>query len=232
MGLSRQDPARFQPLPTALTAPVRPLSGGGSRPARTEFSRLEQFAKVRQAPPPVKFRDLERRSSAHAHSCAIQLAFDYRYRFHAHYRDDTIWCHGDGADPEQANDVPQSRGRALRLAEPLSLENQHADKQDASSRHSRTSSGSDFRIPFASGVAQRNSRFTRRPCRCVPGLYKIDSGHQGREQRERGGARYAPGGLTRCRIDKLDAELADSWPTRWSRFPARTWASGSSCSAR
>jgi GWxTD domain-containing protein len=63
------------------TAPRSMLTNGNSNnnPARLdEFSRLEQFSKV-QAPPPVKFKDLEEVVSSRI--LRNQISFDYRFDF-------------------------------------------------------------------------------------------------------------------------------------------------------
>ena len=63
------------------TAPRSMLTNGNSNnnPARMdEFSRLEQFSKV-QAPPPVKFKDLEEVVSSRI--LRNQISFDYRFDF-------------------------------------------------------------------------------------------------------------------------------------------------------
>jgi len=62
------------------TAPVglAGANGGGGLESENEFSRLEQFTKV-QAPPPVKFKDLEEVVSSRI--LRNQISFDYRYDF-------------------------------------------------------------------------------------------------------------------------------------------------------
>ena len=62
------------------TAPIGPAgsTNGGGREGNDEFSRLEQFSKV-QAPPPVKFKDLEEVVSSRI--LRNQISFDYRYDF-------------------------------------------------------------------------------------------------------------------------------------------------------
>ncbi len=54
------------------------LNGGGGLDSQNEFTRLEQFAKV-QAPPPVKFKDLEEIVSSRI--LRNQISFDYRFDF-------------------------------------------------------------------------------------------------------------------------------------------------------
>jgi GWxTD domain-containing protein len=78
MGLSTQA-ARFTRA-DGSTAPlgVAQINGGGGLESQNEFSRLEQFAKV-QAPPPVKFKDLEEVVSSRI--LRNQISFDYRFDF-------------------------------------------------------------------------------------------------------------------------------------------------------
>jgi GWxTD domain-containing protein len=78
MGLSTQA-ARFT-RSDGSTAPlgVGQLNGGGGLESQNEFTRLEQFAKV-QAPPPVKFKDLEEVVSSRI--LRNQISFDYRFDF-------------------------------------------------------------------------------------------------------------------------------------------------------
>ncbi len=75
MGLSTQA-ARF----TRSDGSTAPLGPGGSNglESQNEFTRLEQFAKV-QAPPPVKFKDLEEVVSSRI--LRNQINFDYRFDF-------------------------------------------------------------------------------------------------------------------------------------------------------
>jgi GWxTD domain-containing protein len=54
------------------------LHGGGGLESQNEFTRLEQFVKV-QAPPPVKFKDLEEVVSSRI--LRNQISFDYRFDF-------------------------------------------------------------------------------------------------------------------------------------------------------
>ena len=78
MGLSTQA-ARFTQS-NGSTAPlgVAQINGGGGLESQNEFTRLEQFAKV-QAPPPVKFKDLEEVVSSRI--LRNQISFDYRFDF-------------------------------------------------------------------------------------------------------------------------------------------------------
>jgi GWxTD domain-containing protein len=75
MGLSTQA-ARFT-RSDGSTAPVGP-GGTSGLESQNEFTRLEQFAKV-QAPPPVKFKDLEEVVSSRI--LRNQISFDYRFDF-------------------------------------------------------------------------------------------------------------------------------------------------------
>jgi GWxTD domain-containing protein len=78
MGLSTQA-ARFTQS-NGSTAPlgIAQINGGGGLESQNEFTRLEQFAKV-QAPPPVKFKDLEEVVSSRI--LRNQISFDYRFDF-------------------------------------------------------------------------------------------------------------------------------------------------------
>src|SRR5580692_8551340 len=78
MGLSSQA-ARFT-RSDGSTAPlgIGQINGGGGLESQNEFTRLEQFAKV-QAPPPVKFKDLEEVVSSRI--LRNQISFDYRFDF-------------------------------------------------------------------------------------------------------------------------------------------------------
>jgi GWxTD domain-containing protein len=78
MGMSTQA-ARFT-RSDGSTAPLGlgQLNGGGGLESQNEFTRLEQFAKV-QAPPPVKFKDLEEVVSSRI--LRNQISFDYRFDF-------------------------------------------------------------------------------------------------------------------------------------------------------
>src|SRR5580704_568087 len=75
MGLSSQA-ARFT-RSDGSTAPLGP-AGTSALDSQNEFTRLEQFAKV-QAPPPVKFKDLEEVVSSRI--LRNQISFDYRFDF-------------------------------------------------------------------------------------------------------------------------------------------------------
>jgi len=75
MGLSTQA-ARFT-RSDGSTAPLGP-AGTSALDSQNEFTRLEQFAKV-QAPPPVKFKDLEEVVSSRI--LRNQISFDYRFDF-------------------------------------------------------------------------------------------------------------------------------------------------------
>jgi len=75
MGLSTQA-ARFT-RSDGSTAPLGP-AGTSAQDSQNEFTRLEQFAKV-QAPPPVKFKDLEEVVSSRI--LRNQISFDYRFDF-------------------------------------------------------------------------------------------------------------------------------------------------------
>jgi GWxTD domain-containing protein len=75
MGLSSQA-ARFT-RSDGSTAPLGP-AGTNALDSQDEFTRLEQFAKV-QAPPPVKFKDLEEVVSSRI--LRNQISFDYRFDF-------------------------------------------------------------------------------------------------------------------------------------------------------
>ena len=75
MGMSSQA-ARFT-RSDGSTAPIGP-AGTASSDSQNEFTRLEQFAKV-QAPPPVKFKDLEEVVSSRI--LRNQITFDYRFDF-------------------------------------------------------------------------------------------------------------------------------------------------------
>jgi len=78
MGMSTQA-ARFT-RSDGSTAPLgmAQINGGGGLESQNEFTRLEQFAKV-QAPPPVKFKDLEEVVSSRI--LRNQISFDYRFDF-------------------------------------------------------------------------------------------------------------------------------------------------------
>src|SRR5665213_632158 len=78
MGLSSQA-ARFT-RSDGSTAPLgtAQINGGGGLESQNEFTRLEQFAKV-QAPPPVKFKDLEAVVSSRI--LRNQITFDSRFDF-------------------------------------------------------------------------------------------------------------------------------------------------------
>lgn len=78
MGMSTQA-ARFR-RSDGSTAPIGPsgMGGNGGLESQNEFTRLEQFAKV-QAPPPVKFKDLEEVVSSRI--LRNQISFDYRFDF-------------------------------------------------------------------------------------------------------------------------------------------------------
>jgi hypothetical protein len=75
MGLSTQ--AQRFTRTDGSTAPLGP-GGMGNLESQNEFTRLEQFAKV-QAPPPVKFKDLEEVVSSRI--LRNQISFDYRFDF-------------------------------------------------------------------------------------------------------------------------------------------------------
>ena len=75
MGMSSQA-ARFTRT-DGSTAPLGP-AGTGALDSQDEFTRLEQFTKV-QAPPPVKFKDLEEVVSSRI--LRNQISFDYRFDF-------------------------------------------------------------------------------------------------------------------------------------------------------
>jgi GWxTD domain-containing protein len=78
MGLSNRA-ARFT-RSDGSTAPLGlgQIHGGGGLESQNEFTRLEQYAKV-QAPPPVKFKDLEEVVSSRI--LRNQISFDYRFDF-------------------------------------------------------------------------------------------------------------------------------------------------------
>ncbi|HEX3375513.1 MAG TPA: GWxTD domain-containing protein [Candidatus Acidoferrales bacterium] len=78
MGLSTQ--AQRFTQSNGSTAPLgsAQINGGGGLESQNEFSRLEQFAKV-QAPPPVKFKDLQEIVSSRI--LRNQITFDYRFDF-------------------------------------------------------------------------------------------------------------------------------------------------------
>ena len=78
MGLSNRA-ARFTRT-DGSTAPLGlgQINGGGGLESQNEFTRLEQYAKV-QAPPPVKFKDLEEVVSSRI--LRNQISFDYRFDF-------------------------------------------------------------------------------------------------------------------------------------------------------
>jgi GWxTD domain-containing protein len=75
MGMSSQAD-RFR-RSDGSTAPLGP-AGSNAMDSQNEFTRLEQFAKV-QAPPPVKFKDLEEVVSSRI--LRNQISFDYRFDF-------------------------------------------------------------------------------------------------------------------------------------------------------
>jgi GWxTD domain-containing protein len=75
MGMSSKA-ARFT-RSDGSTAPLGP-AGTSAQDSENEFTRLEQFAKV-QAPPPVKFKDLEEVVSSRI--LRNQISFDYRFDF-------------------------------------------------------------------------------------------------------------------------------------------------------
>ena len=78
MGLSSQ--AKRFTRTDGSTAPLGlgQINGGGGQESQNEFTRLDQFAKV-QAPPPVKFKDLEEVVSSRI--LRNQISFDYRFDF-------------------------------------------------------------------------------------------------------------------------------------------------------
>jgi GWxTD domain-containing protein len=78
MGLSTQA-ARFT-RSDGSTAPLGmgQINGQGGQESQNEFTRLDQFAKV-QAPPPVKFKDLEEVVSSRI--LRNQISFDYRFDY-------------------------------------------------------------------------------------------------------------------------------------------------------
>jgi GWxTD domain-containing protein len=78
MGMSSRS-ARFTRT-DGSTAPLGlgGINGGSGLESDNEFTRLEQFSKV-QAPPPVKFKDLEEVVSSRI--LRNQITFDYRYDF-------------------------------------------------------------------------------------------------------------------------------------------------------
>jgi GWxTD domain-containing protein len=78
MGLSTQA-ARFT-RSDGSTAPLgmAQINGQGGLESQNEFTRIEQYAKV-QAPPPVKFKDLEEVVSSRI--LRNQISFDYRFDF-------------------------------------------------------------------------------------------------------------------------------------------------------
>jgi GWxTD domain-containing protein len=78
MGMSSRA-ARFTRT-DGSTAPLGlgQINGGGGLESQNEFTRLEQYAKV-QAPPPVKFKDLEEVVSSRI--LRNQISFDYRFDF-------------------------------------------------------------------------------------------------------------------------------------------------------
>ncbi len=110
MGMSTQ--AQRFTRSDGSTAPLGP-AGTNNLDSNEEFTRLEQFAKV-QAPPPVKFKDLEEVVSSRilAQSDYIRLPV----RLYAHHRRHYS-CARDGANSKQADDLPGSRWRAIRFAE-------------------------------------------------------------------------------------------------------------------
>src|SRR5580692_11452098 len=75
MGMSTQ--AQRFTRSDGSTAPLGP-AGSNNLDSNEEFTRLEQFAKV-QAPPPVKFKDLEEVVSSRI--LRNQISFDYRFDF-------------------------------------------------------------------------------------------------------------------------------------------------------
>ncbi len=75
MGMSTQ--AQRFTRSDGSTAPLGP-AGTNNLDSNEEFNRLEQFAKV-QAPPPVKFKDLEEVVSSRI--LRNQISFDYRFDF-------------------------------------------------------------------------------------------------------------------------------------------------------
>jgi GWxTD domain-containing protein len=75
MGMSSQ--AKRFTRSDGSTAPLGP-AGTSAQDSQNEFTRLEQFAKV-QAPPPVKFKDLEEVVSSRI--LRNQISFDYRFDF-------------------------------------------------------------------------------------------------------------------------------------------------------
>ncbi len=78
MGLSTQ--AQRFTRTDGSTAPLGmgQINGAGGQESQDEFTRLDQFAKV-QAPPPVKFKDLEEVVSSRI--LRNQISFDYRFDF-------------------------------------------------------------------------------------------------------------------------------------------------------
>ena len=109
MGMSTQA-ARFTRTDGSTAPWDEPDQRRAGLQSQNEFTRLEQFAKV-QAPPPVKFKDLEEVVSSRI--LRNQISFDYRFDFmRITGRHDS--GAGDGPDSEQANDLSRSRRRAFR----------------------------------------------------------------------------------------------------------------------
>ena len=115
MGLSSQ--AKRFTRSDGSTAPlgIGQINGGsgGGQESQDEFSRLEQFAKV-QAPPPVKFKDLEEVVSSRI--LRNQISFDYRFDF-MRITGDTILVPVTVQIQNKQMTFRQSRRRAVRLAE-------------------------------------------------------------------------------------------------------------------
>ena len=78
MGLSTQAQRFTQANGSTAPLGTAQINGGGGLDSQNEFTRLEQFAKV-QAPPPVKFKDLEEVVSSRI--LRNQITFDYRFDF-------------------------------------------------------------------------------------------------------------------------------------------------------
>ncbi len=118
MGLSSRQ-ARFSRT-DGSTAPLgfAEINGQGGQSGMSsddEFNRLNQFAMV-QAPPPVKFKDLEEVVSSRILRNQITFTTQYDY-LRITGRHDSGPCHR--TNPEQTDDVQKPRRREFRHAQPV-----------------------------------------------------------------------------------------------------------------
>ncbi len=131
-----------------------------------EFNRLEQFAKV-QAPPPVKFKDLEEVVSSRI--LRNQIAFDYRYDF-LRITGDTILVPITVQIQNKQMTFHDRDGVHFRNAQSVCA-NQHADGTNRPNVRGYDSAG----FPgFAAGSLAQGVSIYQKAVPLRPGLYKID----------------------------------------------------------